>query len=80
MSNDRTNSLLLQQLLQQKSHLLLGLSQREFLRRIEAGQIDLQVLQTQLEQNSIEIKLEALCEKWLESREAEQVDKFSDLD
>lgn len=66
--------------MQQRSYLLLGLSQREFLRRIEAGQIDLRVLQAQLEQNSIEMKLEALCEKWLESREAEQVDKFSDLD
>jgi hypothetical protein len=70
----------LQKFLQKKAYLLLGLSRSEFLRRCESGQIDLQVLEVQLEQHSREVKLEALCEKWLESQEAEQVDKFADLD
>lgn len=60
------------------AHLLLGLSRQELARRIGAGQIDLQILKSQLEQSSYETKLEALSEKWIQLKSLDQVDKFSE--
>ena len=59
------------------AHLLLGLSRKELQRRVKSGQVDPQILQSQLEQNSQETKLEALCEKWIELKSLEQADIFS---
>jgi hypothetical protein len=61
----------------QTAHLLLGLTRKELERRMHTGQIDLQILKAQIEQNSHEIKLDSLCEKWMSLRSLEQVDKFS---
>ena len=61
----------------QTAHLLLGLTRKELERRMHTGQIDPQILKAQIEQNSHETKLDALCEKWMSLRSLEQVDKFS---
>jgi hypothetical protein len=58
------------------AHLYLGLTRQELARRLSLGQIDPQILRAQLDQNAEEIKLEALCEKWIESHQLEQVDKY----
>lgn len=59
------------------AHLLLGLTRQELQRRVACGQLDPQILKAQIEQNSYDTKLEALCEKWTVLRSLEQVDKFS---
>ena len=59
------------------AHLLLGLTRHEFERRMNSGLIDPQILMAQMEQHSQEMQLEAMCEKWIELRSLEQVDKFS---
>ncbi|MEQ1722766.1 MAG: hypothetical protein ABL930_06290 [Pseudobdellovibrio sp.] len=61
----------------QTAHLLLGLTRKELERRMHCGQIDPQILKAQIEQNSQDTKLDALCEKWMNLRSLEQVDKFS---
>lgn len=61
----------------QNAHLFLGLSRNEFSRRLENGQIDLQLLRGQIEQFSREIKQEALCEKWIDLQSLEQIDKYT---
>lgn len=57
------------------AHLYLGLSRKELARRLSLGQIDPELLKAQLDQNAREVKLESLCEKWIESHQLEQVDK-----
>ncbi len=57
------------------AHLILGLTRHELARRLSLGQIDPQILKAQIDQNAREIKLESLCEKWIESHALEQVDK-----
>ncbi|OFZ30391.1 MAG: hypothetical protein A2622_08245 [Bdellovibrionales bacterium RIFCSPHIGHO2_01_FULL_40_29] len=58
------------------ARLCLGLSRQELRRRIELGQVDIQILNAQLDNYSHEIKLDALAEKWLELNSLDQVDKF----
>ncbi len=60
----------------QTAHLLLGLTRQELQRRMSSGQIDPQILKAQIEQNSQEMKLEAICEKWMQLKSLDQVDKF----
>jgi hypothetical protein len=62
----------------QTAHLLLGLTRKELQRRMHTGQIDPQILKAQIEQNSQETKLDAICEKWMSLRSLEQVDKFAE--
>ena len=59
------------------AHLYLGLTRQELARRISAGLIDPQILKAQIDQNAYEIKLEALCEKWIELQSLGQVDKYT---
>jgi hypothetical protein len=59
------------------AHLYLGLTRQELARRISLGLIDPQILKAQIDQNAQEIKLEALCEKWIELEALGQVDKYS---
>ena len=61
------------------AHLLLGLSRQEVQRRLNSGQLDPLILMAQLDQNSIELKLEAQCETWIELNSLDQVDKFSEI-
>ena len=58
------------------AHLYLGLTRQELARRLSLGQLDPQLLKAQLDQAAQEVKLDALCEKWLELKSLEQVDKF----
>ncbi len=58
-------------------HLYLGLTRSELKRRIELGQLDFHAIESQISDLSHEIKLQALCDQWLEShRNDEQVDKY----
>jgi hypothetical protein len=59
------------------AHLFLGLTRKELARRMQAGLINPQLLKAQLEQNAQELKLEALCEKHIQSQSLEQVDKYA---
>ncbi len=59
------------------AHLYLGLTRQELARRIRLGIIDPQILKAQCEQNAQELKLEALCEKWIEMESLGQVDKYT---
>lgn len=61
----------------QHAHLLLGITRAEFVRRLEAREVDPEVLRNQIEHRAQEVRLEALCEKWIELRSLEQIDKFS---
>ena len=61
------------------AHLLLGLSRQEVQRRLNSGQLDPLILMAQLDQNSIELKLEAQCDTWIELNSLDQVDKFSEI-
>jgi len=61
----------------QYTHLYLGLTRHELSRRLELGQIDPAILKAQLDQNAYEVKLDALCEQWLQQKSLEQVDKYS---
>ncbi len=57
------------------AHHLLGLTRQELARRLRLGQVDPQILNAQIDENAREVKLESLCEKWIESHSLEQVDK-----
>lgn len=59
------------------AHLLLGITRTEFVRRLNAREIDLDVLRNQIEHRAQETRLEAICEKWIELQSLEQIDKFS---
>ena len=56
-------------------HLHLGLTRRELKKRLLLGELDAQLLKSQLTQYSEEMKLDALCECWIEEHAAEQVEK-----
>ncbi len=58
-------------------HLHMGLTRTELKRRLDLGLIDPQVLNSQVHEFSQELKLDALCESWIESHSMEQVDKYS---
>lgn len=62
--------------LKKNAHLYLGLTRKEFERRTALGEIDLELLKAQLEQNCREMELEVSCEQWLAEQAADQVDKF----
>ena len=54
-------------------HLYLGLTRAELKKRLSLGLIDPHLLTQQLNDYSAEIKLEALCEQWIEEHAADQV-------
>lgn len=54
-------------------HLYLGLTRTELKKRLSLGLIDPHLLTQQLNDYSAEIKLEALCEQWIEQHAADQV-------
>lgn len=56
-------------------HLYLGLTRNELQRRLKLGLVDPQILKYQLQDYSTELKLNALCEKWIELKSLEQVDQ-----
>lgn len=62
------------------AHLHLGISRQELQRRLNSGQVDLQILKAQINQNSQETKLEALCEKWIDLQALDQFDKLSEVE
>ena len=59
------------------AHLYLGLTRKELARRLQLGLINPEILNAQLDQNVQDLKLEALCEKYLQLQSLEQVDKYS---
>ncbi len=58
-------------------HFHLGLTRTELKKRLAMGLIDPQILNSQIAESSKELKLNALCESWIESNSMEQVDKYS---
>ena len=58
-------------------HLHLGLTRTELKKRLELGLIDPQILNSQVHEFSHELKLNALCESWIEANSMEQVDKHA---
>lgn len=61
--------------------LILGLTKNELKRRLDLGQIDLQILNRQISEYSQELKLDALCDSWTElSRELKNVEQFDRYD
>jgi len=64
----------------QNGHLYLGISRREFARRLANGQADFHILKSQIELNSLETELDCICEIKLKQESAEQLDKFEFLD
>ena len=62
----------------QNAHFYLGLSRKEFSRRLQSGLVDISVLKSQLEQNSRELELDVLSELRITQNSLEQVDKFED--
>lgn len=59
------------------AHLYLGLTRQELARRLALGQINPQLLKAQMDQSAQEVKLDAMCEKWIEMKSLEQVDKYT---
>ncbi len=62
----------------QNAHFYLGVSRKEFARRLHSGKVDLRVLKSQIEQNSRELELDVLCELKITQNSLEQADKFED--
>ena len=62
----------------QNAHYYLGVTRKEFSRRLQSGEVDLRVLKSQIEQNSRELELDVLCELKISKNSLEQVDKFED--
>lgn len=62
-----------------KAHLLLGLTRKEFERRLNAGLVDCELLKSQMEQNALELELESKCEKLLATQAVDQLDKYDSL-
>lgn len=60
----------------QNAHLYLGITRGEFARRVATGQIDFQILKSQIEQNSLETELDCICDIAFKQNSADQVDKF----
>ncbi len=61
-------------------HFHLGLTRTELKKRLSMGLIDPQILNNQINESSKELKLNALCESWIEANSMEQVDKHSVFD
>lgn len=62
-------------------HLYLGLTRAELKRRLQLGQLDFHAIKSQIHDQSEEIKLQALCDQWLEAhKQDDQVDKYDDLE
>lgn len=57
----------------------LGLSHREFERRLKNGLIDIDAVKGQIFEYSTDIKMQSLTEAWLEENHTEQVDKYTDI-
>jgi hypothetical protein len=64
----------------QNAHLYLGITRKEFARRLESGKIDFQILKSEIELRTLETELESLCEVALKQKSADQLDKFDFLD
>lgn len=62
----------------QNAHFYLGLTRKEFSRRLQSGLVDISILKSQIEQNSRELKLDVMCELKITQNSLEQVDKFED--
>jgi hypothetical protein len=60
----------------QNAHLFLGLTRKEFERRLQQGLIDCELLKSQIEQNAHELELETTCEKYLSKNAVDQIDIF----
>ncbi len=58
-------------------HFHLGLTRSELRKRLSMGLIDPQLLTSQISESSKELKLNALCESWIDLNSMEQVDKYS---
>ena len=58
-------------------HLYLGLTRTELKKRLSLGLIDPHLLTQQLNDYSEDIKLDALCEQWIEDHAADQVARDS---
>jgi hypothetical protein len=58
-------------------HLHMGLTRTELKRRLDLGLIDPQILNSQVLESAQELKLDALCDSWIESHSVDQVDKHS---
>ncbi len=56
--------------------LILGLTKTELKKRLELGIIDHQILNRQINENSNDLKLNALCDSWQEHQSFEQIDKY----
>lgn len=61
------------------AHLFLGLTRKEFDRRLRAGLIDCELLKSQMEQNALELELESKCEKLLATKAVDQLDKYQSM-
>lgn len=70
MSTEKKNN----QILESNINLYLGLTRAELKKRLSLGELDAQILKSQLNQYSESMKLDALCEKWIEEHAAEQVE------
>ena len=58
------------------AHLRMGITRSELQRRLISGQIDMQIIKSQLDENSREMKLDVRSEIFLEQKSLDQVDKF----
>jgi hypothetical protein len=56
-------------------HLYLGLTRTELKKRLSLGLVDPHLLKQQLNDYSEDIKLDALCEQWIEQNAADQVSR-----
>lgn len=59
----------------------MGLTRSELKRRLEMGKLDFHAIESQIADQSEEIKLQALCDQWLQTHQQdEQVDKYNDIE
>ena len=58
------------------ARLCLGLTRKELQRRLESGQLDLHIINSQINYYSNELKCESTSERWLDLKSLDQVDKF----
>lgn len=62
--------------------LVMGLTKNELKRRLELGQIDPQILNKQVSEYSHELKLDALCDSWIQHggkhSQIEQFDRYDE--
>jgi hypothetical protein len=58
-------------------HFHLGLTRSELKKRLEMGLIDPEVLNRQIHESAKELKLNALCERWIDQNFVDQIDKHT---